>query len=152
MDRKKLLMIAAGASVLTVLGVLLPWATLSDEGLGGALQAIGQSLTTTGLETGDGKIVLVLALIGAGLTGALFFGRSLPVSNRAATLIATICLGLVGLISLIDVMDISGMVSVGIGLWLCLVGGLAGAAASFLAWKGMAGESVGAAQAPEPQV
>lgn len=138
MDKKRLLMIAAAGGAATMLGAFLPWATLSDEGLGGALKALGQSVSVSGIDGGDGIIVLVLGAIGAAAAVGAFLGK---LGNKMV-LVGAICLALAALVSIIDFMDISGPVSVGIGLWLCLIGSVVGTAAAFVGWKG------GAAAAP----
>ncbi len=147
MDRKQLLTIAAGGGAATVIGIFLPWASFSDEGMGAALKALGQSASRSGLDTGDGKIVLVLALIGTVLAAATLLGKALPLSRKASMLICMISLALAAVVCVIDFLDISGPLSVGIGLWLCLAGSIAGAATSFLAWRQLRGEPSAAPQA-----
>lgn len=147
MDKKQLHLIAAGGAAATLVGVFLPWASLSDEGLGGALKALGQSVSIAGIDGSDGKIVLVLALIAAALVGAQLLGKSLLLSGRKAMLVAGICLALAAAVCVIDFLDISGAVSVGIGLYLSLVGSIAGTATAFLAWKQMGRERAGVATA-----
>lgn len=140
MDKKQLLMIATAGGAATALGVFLPWVTFSDEGLGAALRAVGESPSVAGIRGGDGKIVLVLGLVGAAAAGALFLGKALPVSGRKAIVAASICLALAALICVIDFLGMSAPAAAGIGLWLCMVGSIAGTATLLLARMQMGSE------------
>lgn len=138
MDKKQLQMIAAIGGAATVLGVFLPWASIDiPEALRSLIKV---DTTPSGISTSDGKIVLILALVGAALAGALFLGKSLPISGKASILTAWICLGVAALICVIDFFDIGEGASVGIGLWLCVLGSIAGAVTGFMAWKQMGGQ------------
>jgi hypothetical protein len=113
-----------GAGALLVIGSLLPWATL--ETVFGSVSKNGTS--------GDGVFTLVFGLIGI-LLGSFMF----RVSRRGWAVFATIVFLLGAVVSVIDMSTLptpSGqaaryaVVSVGSGLWLCLVASLAGAVAS----------------------
>ncbi|MDJ0976704.1 MAG: hypothetical protein QNJ98_19775 [Planctomycetota bacterium] len=147
MDKKQLVMIAAGGAAVTLVGLFLPWVSLSDEGIGGALKALGKSASFAGIEGSDGKIVLVLAAIAGALAGAQVMGKSLVLSARKGLLVAGICLALAAAICVIDFLDISGPVSVGFGLYLSLLGSIAGTVTAFLAWKQTSAEPTKAATA-----
>lgn len=108
-----------GGGVLLFIGLILPWASVD---LGG-----GFSESISGLDTDDGKIMLVLALaiIGVGVVHML---------KRAQwAFIALIVLALAALgLTIFEITDISGTdgllgasISVGIGLWVDLIGSLA---------------------------
>ena len=139
MDKKQLLMIAAGGAAATVIGVLLPWWSVDvPKGLGPLAAAFDTSVS--GLDSGGGKFVLLLGLVAAAAAGALFLGKTLPVPGKTAILVSGACLGLAALICLMKFLDIKGPVSTGIGLWLCLIGSIAGAVTSFMVWKQMGGQ------------
>jgi hypothetical protein len=146
MNRKQLLLIASGGGALSAIGAFMPWATFSDSGIGAALRAVGRSASVSGMD-GDGKLVLVLCAIGLVATVAALLGKSLPVSTRGSLLSATICFGLSAAICVFDAMGISAPASVGMGLWLGVIGSIAAAAAGFLAWKKTSGAKEAAATA-----
>ena len=142
MDKKQLLMIAAIGGVVTVVSVFLPWVTVDLSEFGPLAAAISSKVDTSvaGIEGGDGKIVLILGLVAAAAAGALFLGKKLPMSDKGAIMTAWICLGVAVLVALINLFDLKGPASAGIGMWLCILGGLAGAATGFLAWQKMGGK------------
>ena len=141
MDRKQLVMLAAAGALVTLVGLFLPWASLSDEGLGGALKALGQSVSISGIEGSDGKIVLVLAAIAGALAGAQAMGKSIVLSPRKGMLVAAICMALAAAVCVIDFLNVGGPVSVGLGLYLSLLGSIVGTATAFLGWKQTSAET-----------
>lgn len=118
--------ILTGCGVVMAISTLLPWASVLGESIAGT-------------STGDGKVILVAALI----VTALGVVRGIGVRGRGWALgvpITTLVIGLlVTLISIIDAADISSVgngwlaVSVGFGLILTILSGIATVAASVLA-------------------
>ncbi len=119
--------IVIGAGVLVVLGSLLPWATVSS-GIG--------SLSVDGT-SGDGKLTLILGVI-ALVMGVVLLQRGAGVGWLVGTgVVFLVTLG----VSIKDASDISSFgdqvtalvgVHVGFGLWLCILGSIAGVVATAL--------------------
>jgi len=118
---KSTLVVLAG-SVIVLLGSFLTWVTVS---------AGGQSVSFGGMaEGGDGVITLIVAIA----TGAV----AVLLKNKARMISVTVGAGIILLTAIIDVLDITGDnefdldVSVGLGLWMVLVGGAVAAVGAFL--------------------
>lgn len=115
-------MIVVIASALVVIGAFLTWATVSG---------FGQSESATGLDE-DGTITLIIGI--ATIGAALFLkGRN----RMIAVLIGGALVTLIAVIDVVDVMtaadDFEGLeASVGIGLWLTLLGGIGILAGAFV--------------------
>lgn len=112
---REYLMWGGGAAVLV--GSFLPWAT-----------AFGGLAEKRGTE-GDGVITLVcgIAMI---VLGYLWY-RSDNRNWKVAYLVAT---ALAAVVAVIDIFDVGGTdgISIGYGLWICLIGAAAGLAAFFV--------------------
>lgn len=120
----------AGAAgfILVFIGLLLPWITVSAGPF---------SASRSGISTGDGKVVFVLAIIAA---AGLYLRRSL---------VALIAGGLAAALTIYDAIDIGRLggdvpgeakslidAGTGIGVWLVLVGAIALTAAGLLQRRG----------------
>lgn len=116
------------SALIVVLGSVLTWVTVEA--------VTGDSLSESGLE-GDGVITLILGL---GIGAIAFLALSDRATRRwliTSTVLAALCL----VVAIIDIADVSsaddgtgGLVtaSVGIGLWLVLVGSITGLIDSIL--------------------
>ncbi|HVG94238.1 MAG TPA: hypothetical protein VND21_07315, partial [Planctomycetota bacterium] len=154
MDAKKATMLAAICGAVILIGVLMPWYSISvrvgglgDQGVG--FGGMAQSLN--GTEGGyHGGFVIVLGVI-AGLAAAFLWRgapKALPVSSRGLAVIAVGGFGLATLVTLIDVFrdtgNVSGMRFPGVdfsagrgaGMFITLLAAAAGAGLSFLALRG----------------
>lgn len=114
MTRKNLVLTVVGASVVVVVGALLPWATLGF-------------ISVAGTE-GDGVITLILGLA----TAALALLASVK-GSRWPLLVGAVLSVLVVLIAIYDISDVSSTASVGSGLWLTLIAGGVAVVAAVLA-------------------
>jgi len=113
-DHISLAALAAASAVLVLIGSLTPWATYGD-------------LSASGTDDGkDGVITLICALLAVGTVAATtFLVAGVP---RIVAQWATVVLGLaVVVIAIIDIFDINDTdpLSVGWGLWLVLLAGIA---------------------------
>ena len=109
-------------AVLLFVGLLLPWATLD---------AFGQSTSVSGLDTDDGKLMLVLAIALIGVT-VVYMRTSATWAAILSILVALAALGL----TLFEIQDVSGSfegISVGAGLWVDLIGSVLAVAGSIWA-------------------
>jgi hypothetical protein len=117
----------AGLGV-AVIGLFLDWATLTVPGLTTAEveSALGSGATATGIQTDDGKLVLVLAIIAAVALVLFLNTSSRPWTTVAG--VATVALIAVSIYDQFNVPDFhpsKGVgASAGIGLYVCAVGGL----------------------------
>jgi hypothetical protein len=123
--------LALGGAALAAIGSFLPWATVS----GGFVD-----ISKNGMD-GDGVITLVGALIFGGLAAWSLLGSWSKGRMIGALVVAV----LVTLIAVIDIADVASRfsdidtealgldVSIGIGLWIVLLGGLVGVAGCVMA-------------------
>ena len=131
--------LALGGGALVILGAFLPWASVSINFAGES-----SSHSTNGMD-GDGKITLVLGLCAVGLTVL-----KNPAKTKLFALIALIAAGLAALIGLYDASQIGGnsdarammeaagdaiKVSLGMGIYLTIIGGAAASVGSLMRWK-----------------
>lgn len=101
--------------VIVAIGSALPWATIS---------VYMYSQSKGGL-SGDGVITLIVGLL------ALAFFAVGAIGQARWPFIVAIFMSLIILaVTIIDVADISGKASVGVGLILCIIGGVIGLAAA----------------------
>ena len=112
--------------VVALIGSFLAWGTVSAGGL---------SVSVSGTDGGDGTLTLLLAVATA-VAAILLMGR-----GRARQISIIVGAALILLIAIINIVDISSLgsdfgdavdVSIGLGLWLVLLGGLAAAVGAFL--------------------
>jgi hypothetical protein len=115
-----------GGAVLALIGSFLTWATV---------EAGGASATVSGMD-GDGPITLVLAIA----TAVFWFLRK-RTEARWPTFLAAAGGVLTALVAIIDIADVNRVAgdlgdfadaSVGIGLWLVLIGGVAATVGALL--------------------
>ena len=123
--------LALGGAALAVIGSFLPWATVS----GGFVD-----ISKNGMD-GDGVITLVGALTFGGLAAWSLLGSW----SKGRVIGALVVAVLVTLIAVIDIADVASRfsdidtealgldVSIGIGLWIVLLGGLVGVAGCVMA-------------------
>ena len=123
---RNLLWVIVGGVAVVLLGSFLPWATVSASFLG--------EVTVSGMD-GDGVLTLLGGAVAGGLALSAFLGRA----ARWKVVTALVFAVLVALVALIDIVDINSRVadlegeglgaaidvSIGIGLWLTLLGGIA---------------------------
>jgi uncharacterized oligopeptide transporter (OPT) family protein len=124
-------MIAIGGALLAIIGAFLAWATVTGEAKT-ILEQAGQSTSVTGWDGDDGVIVVFAAVALAAMAIGLK-ERSRQIGMIAAA-------GIIVLVCVFNFFDITGEeipfvdggFSVGIGLYLSLIGGAVGLAAAFL--------------------
>jgi len=116
--------IGAVGMVLTAIGSALPWATAS---------ALVFTVNKGGL-SGDGIITLILAIV-----GLVFFAVGVTGMRRWAFVVGLVLSVLIVAVGIFDAVDVTRMasgapsgasVSVGIGLVLCIIGGIVGLGAA----------------------
>jgi hypothetical protein len=95
------------ATVLVFLGVVLPWATLGP-------------VSVNGVDTDDGLLTFIAV--------AFLLIATLMVSKILGVIGSLIALG----IAVYEIQHVSGRVSVGIGLYLVLIGGIIGLIGTFV--------------------
>ena len=125
-SRAVLLSAALLAAVLVPLGSLAPWAEIGP-------------VTLNGLDADDGLITLVLGIIAAAVIALRFRG-----SRRISLVTVSILFDIIAVAGIIDWADISRLggeaslgidVSVGWGLMLVTVAGIAGAVLTLVVWS-----------------
>ncbi|HEY8547284.1 MAG TPA: DUF2510 domain-containing protein [Acidimicrobiales bacterium] len=125
------LRLVAGGALVVALGALLPWVKVTAPFVG--------TITKAGTE-GDGVLTLLGALIFGGLVVRGLMGRW----SRGQVIGALVVASLVTLVAVIDTADVANRVgdladdaavdaSVGIGLWLTLLGGIVAVAGTITA-------------------
>jgi hypothetical protein len=153
MNAKQLAMVAAACGVLTLIGVLLPWATFGgdapridvprDAGPAGdfarsmaaAAQSAFAAVEVNGTGRGfNGTFVLILGLLGGAAAAAYAFAKpgTLPLNARQLLFVALGAFALGLLLTFVDLVSEFGPMSRGIGIYLTFLATLAGAAAAFL--------------------
>lgn len=120
------LVIPLVAAALTILGALLPWATI---------QTVFGSVSVSGVDDGrDGTLTVFLGLILGVVALVALVRRSRGVAVGVTAIVIGVLVGLIGVIDVVDVSRVADDVnaegfaraSVGVGLWLtCLSGVLA---------------------------
>jgi hypothetical protein len=149
------------AAVLTLVGVFLNWAsfTFDASGLGEGSEALaGLGESTSGIETSDGKIALVCALIAGAIGFAVMKGKGAAKVLSILALLAMLAVAALGAYNVTSVKDdaregfIQGFtksagagseqfaeqfadrldVSVGVGLYATLAGGILGLVGSIM--------------------
>lgn len=134
-----------------ILGAFLPWLSLSGGAAGfvkAMLEAQGESLSGIGR---DGNLTIVLAIVAAVMGGVRLAGKA----PKGAPTTGLVVGALITLIAIYDIADVGSVsdslaqesgdglygsmidlqVSVGIGLWLTLVAGIAVVVTSILALR-----------------
>jgi|GEM_PF-1939610 len=121
-----------GGCGLAILGCFLPWASVSIDS-----PLMKMSNSPSGINSNRGVFTLLLAV-----AAIVIHFVKVPGKDKLMALIATICAGLAALIGLYSMFDIKGdssndindilgtgaiSISIGIGLYLVVLGGLAGA-------------------------
>lgn len=138
MKNIKPLHILFGGAGLAALGTMLPWVTVT-------IKMMNLSNTVLGISFGAGKIVFVMAAAAAVLPVI-----KQPGKEKLMTLISMICAGVAALVAVMNlingasatsdiptdlVKDSGFSASVGIGLYLCVLGSLAAGWGAFNLWK-----------------
>ena len=120
-----------GDAVVLAVGTFLPWVEVTAGPL---------SITRSGLDTGDGKVMLFLAIMGAA------FAVLGIVLKRLLPCYLLLAIGLIAIVvSAYDISDVQTtgddlglgdliQADAGIGLWICLVGGIGMATSGVLAF------------------
>ncbi|NQV05628.1 hypothetical protein HQ535_03685 [bacterium] len=117
-------MVVAGGALLVILGSFLTWVSI-DIG--------GQTISSSGTgEGGDGTLTLILAIAAVALA-VFLLGKG--TARKIAVAIAAALILLIAIIDVQDIMsggDLGIDASVGIGLWLVVVGGVVALAGAFI--------------------
>jgi hypothetical protein len=141
MGTKQLTMVAAVCGVVTLLGVLLPWATVDipPEVAALARQYGGLAKTSVNGTEGDfkGTIVLILGILGGAAAAGAWLVKpgQLPFNARQLLTAALGAFALAWILTLTDMLRSFEGASRGIGLYLAFLATLAGAVAAFLALR-----------------
>jgi hypothetical protein len=119
-------MVALVGSLIALIGSFLTWATISGGGV-----SVNVGGTTEG---GDGVITLIVAIATA--AAAIFLKNK---ARMITVVIGGAILAIVGVVNVLDINstatdygDIGVSVSVGIGLWMVLAGGVVAVVGAFL--------------------
>jgi hypothetical protein len=120
-----------GAGAVGIFGTLTTWVTASAGFI---------SVSKNGISSGDGKIAVVLALVATAATLVTVWRPS-----RVLAIVQVIFFGLLAILSVYEIVHISSKsysgdgititASVGIGVYLCLLGGVAGVVAWIISWR-----------------
>jgi hypothetical protein len=129
--------VALVGGVLALLGVILAWETVSAELIAGS----GLSASTSGLEANGGKIIAVLAIVTLALAVLDILSMKVPVPFGVSVTILGVLATLVAVANYFSVTDdvnkanaiIAGLGSVGIGLYIAILGAVAMLAGGVLA-------------------
>jgi hypothetical protein len=113
-------MVALAGSVIALLGSFMAW--ISIDGLG----SIG------GMEDGNDGVITFIVAIGTG-AGAVFLKDK---ARKISIIVGGVIIAVIGVIDMLDINDASsqlgGGISIGIGLWMVLVGGIIATAGAFI--------------------
>ena len=131
-------LIVAGALAL-LLGSTMTWMTVRGPG-------VNDSSSTSGMDIGDGRITVVLAIALAVLGAGLLTGRLNRLGGTKVAAMGALVAGAAGVAATaIDIADVAdraarlgvpagAVTSVGSGLWLCFLGGLLAVAGGLMAF------------------
>lgn len=151
MDAKKATMLAAICGVVVLIGVLMPWYSVSTDfgEVGAPFRVRGMSNSANGTTSPfHGGFVIALALVGGLAAAFLWRGapKGLPLSARGLAIVAVGAFALATLVTLLDVFrdlpSVSGpgfSAGRGIGMFVTLIAAGAGTFLSFLAMRGTPG-------------
>jgi hypothetical protein len=121
-------MVIGGAAAL-VLGSTMPWMHVRGP-------RVSDSATASGMNIGDGRITVVLALLLAVLGAAILTGRMQRIGGTKVAAMGVLVAGAAAVaVTAVDIADVAdraarlgvpagAVTSVGSGLWLCFLGGL----------------------------
>lgn len=100
------LQFGAGGLIVTLIGLFGPWASVSLGPL---------SVSVSGFKSGDGKLVLIAAIVAV---------IGLYLKNRWLALVPSVIAGLIVLYDIVDIGRVSSGVDVGTGwgIWINLIG------------------------------
>ncbi len=139
MDQKKLCQIAAICGAVVFVGWFMPWLTIEIPPQAKALGiSMDTSISGTSSAWTAGWLVMLLGLVGGAAAALTGFGfvKAVPLPQKKQWLIAAGCLAGSALFVLINFFkDFSGPASRGLGLYLCLLASLGGAACMVLVLK-----------------
>lgn len=151
MDRKQLILIAAICGGVIVLGTLLPWVSTSAP--------LGMSVSVSGTGTGMGPWVLILGILGGAAALLIHLGKVgqfVKLTELQHLYVAAGAMGLATIFLLIQFMQgyykteiVMGQAygnSRGTGLWISLLGALAGEGAALMVLK----QTTGSVLPPSP--
>jgi len=112
--------VALVGGVVALLGSFMTWASIEGFGSAGGME-----------EGGDGVITLIVAI--ATVAAAIFLKDK---ARMIAVVVGGAIIAIVGIINVLDINSTSNdtgiPISVGIGLWMVLAGGIVAAAAAFI--------------------
>ena len=131
-------MVLAGAVALLA-GSSMPWMQVHGP-------RVGDSATETGVNLGDGRITIVLAILLAVLGVGILTGRLVKVGGTKVGAMGALVAGAAAVaVTAVDIADVAeraqrlgvppgAVTDVGMGLWLCFVGGLLAVAGGLMAF------------------
>ena len=131
-------MILAGAAAL-VLGSMMPWMHVRGP-------RVSDSASASGMNIGDGRITVLLAVLLAVLAAGILTGRMQRVGGTKVAAMGVLVAGAAAVaVTAVDIADVAdratrlgvpagAVTSVGSGLWLCFLGGLLAVGGGLLAF------------------
>lgn len=131
-------MVVAGALAL-LLGSTMPWMHVRGP-------RVSDATTATGMDLGDGRITVVLAILLAGLAAGILTGRLQRFGGTKVAAMGVLVAGAAAVaVTAVDVADVAdratrlgvpagAVTSVGSGLWLCFLGALLAVAGGLMAF------------------
>jgi hypothetical protein len=131
-------MVVAGAAAL-VLGSTMPWMHVNAR-------QVNDSTTATGMDLGDGRITVVLAIVLAVLAAGILTGRMQRIGGTKFAGMGVLVVGAAAVaVTAVDIADVadraarlgvapSAVTHIGSGLWLCFLGGLLAVAGGLMAF------------------
>lgn len=115
--------LAVGGAVVTVVGAFLPWVTA-----GASVGPVEVSTSVPGIDMTLGLLTVVLAVIVVGVV----LGLGWDETGAAAVTVAGLVVVAAGVLKLLD---LGGIASAGIGLYLAILGGLGILAAGVMGYQ-----------------
>jgi hypothetical protein len=131
-------MVIAGAAAL-VLGSMMPWMHVRAP-------RVTDSATSTGMNIGDGRTTVALAILLAVLAAGILTGRMQRVGGTKVAAMGVLVAGAAAVaVTAVDIADVAdratrlgvpagAVTSIGSGLWLCFIGGLLAVSGGLLAF------------------
>ena len=137
--------VAIGGAAVTFIAAFMTWGKVN---LPSELSVFGVATSASGMDGGDGKLTVLMAIA----VGALCVVQLIKGWNKGMAIGAIVCASiatLVGIMNYFDIKDISGdmpagfdvSVSVGIGLYLTILAGIAMVVGSVLHFKNSSASS-----------
>jgi hypothetical protein len=131
-------MVIGGAAAL-VLGSTMPWMHVRGP-------RVSDATTASGMNIGDGRITVVLAMLLAVLAAGILTGRMQRIGGTKVAAMGVLVAGAAAVaVTAVDIADVAdrasrlgvpagAVTSVGSGLWLCFLGGVLAVAGGLMAF------------------